>query len=126
MSPGRAALVGLINRYLVGLLDPFVTLLEVHKLMYFMQEAGEPLRLKYVKAPYGPYAENLRHVLNAVEGHLVAGYLDGGDVPDKGVPSARLRETAGTSGRERDTATAGSHRGGWPPVQTTRRERGPG
>ena len=62
---------------------PTITLLEVHKLMYFMQEAGEPLRLKYVKAPYGPYAENLRHVLRAIEGHLVAGYADGGDAPDK-------------------------------------------
>jgi len=51
--------------------------------MYFMQEAGEPLRLKYVKAPYGPYAENLRHVLSAVEGHLIAGYADGGDAPNK-------------------------------------------
>jgi O-acetyl-ADP-ribose deacetylase (regulator of RNase III) len=83
MTPGRAALVVLIDRYLGGLLDPFVTLLEVHKLMYFMQEAGQPLRLKYTKAPYGPYAENLRHVLNAVEGHLVSGYADGGDTPDK-------------------------------------------
>jgi hypothetical protein len=83
MTPGRAALVGLMDRYLRGLLDPFVTLLEVHKLMYFMQEAGEPLRLKYSKGPYGPYAENLRHVLHAVEGHFVAGYLDGGDAPDK-------------------------------------------
>jgi putative DNA methylase len=36
-----------------------------------------------VKAPYGPYAENLRHVLRAIEGHLVAGYADGGDAPDK-------------------------------------------
>jgi hypothetical protein len=50
--------------------------------MYFMQEAGEPLRLKYQKAPYGPYAENLRHVLHAIEGHLVSGYADGGDAPD--------------------------------------------
>ena len=83
MTPGRAALVELMHRYLAGLLDPFVTLLEVHKLMYFMQEAGEPLRLKYKKAPYGPYAENLRHVLNAIEGHLVSGYADGGDAPDK-------------------------------------------
>ena len=82
MSPGRAALVVLIHRYLGGLMDPFVTLLEIHKLMYFMQEAGEPLRLKYAKAPYGPYAENLRHVLHAVEGHLVSGYADGGDAPD--------------------------------------------
>lgn len=83
MTEGRAALVGLMQRYLGGLLDPSVTLLEVHKLMYFMQEAGEPLRLKYVRAPYGPYAENLRHVLHAIEGHLVAGYADGGDAPDK-------------------------------------------
>ena len=83
MTPGRAALVGLMNRYIDGLLDPFVTLLEVHKLMYFMQEAGEPLRLKYNKASYGPYAENLRHVLHQIEGHLVSGYADGGDAPGK-------------------------------------------
>jgi O-acetyl-ADP-ribose deacetylase (regulator of RNase III) len=83
MTAGRAALVELMQRYLGGLLDPFVSLLEVHKLMYFMQEAGEPLRLQYVKHHYGPYAENLRHVLKAVEGHLIAGYADGGDAPDK-------------------------------------------
>lgn len=85
MTPGRAALVVLMNRYLAGLMDPFVTLLEIHKLMYFLQEAGEGLRLKYAKAPYGPYAENLRHVLNKVEGHLVSGYADGGDAPNKEV-----------------------------------------
>lgn len=83
MTAGRAALVELMNRYVRGLLDPTISLLEVHKLMYFMQEAGEPLKLKYVKAPYGPYAENLRHVLRAIEGHMVAGYADGGDAPEK-------------------------------------------
>lgn len=83
MTPGRAALVGLMHRYLGGLLDPFVTLLEVHKLMYFMQEAGQELNLGYTKAHYGPYADKLRHVLRAVEGHLVSGYADGGDAPDK-------------------------------------------
>jgi O-acetyl-ADP-ribose deacetylase (regulator of RNase III) len=83
MTAGRAALVELMQRYVGGLLDPFVTLLEVHKLMYFMQEAGEPLRLQYVKHHYGPYAKNLSHVLKAVEGHLIAGYADGGDMPDK-------------------------------------------
>ena len=71
MTADCATLVSLMNRYLYGLLDPFITLLEVHKLMYFMQLAGEPLRLKYRKARYGPYAENLRHVLHAVEGHWV-------------------------------------------------------
>ena len=91
MTPGRAALVGLMERYLNGLLDPFVTLLEVHKLMYFMQVSGQQLRLRYTKGPHGPYAENLRHVLNAVEGHFISGYSDGGDAPDRRlelVPSA--------------------------------------
>ena len=83
MTPGRAALVGLMHRYLAGLLDPFVTLLEVHKLMYFMQQAGQPLGLRFQKAHYGPYAENLRHVLHVLEGHLISGYADGGDEPDK-------------------------------------------
>jgi O-acetyl-ADP-ribose deacetylase (regulator of RNase III) len=83
MTASRAALVGLMHRYLEGLLDPTISLLEVHKLLYFMQVAGEPLRLAYVKALYGPYAEKLRHVLQAVEGYLVSGYADGGDVPDK-------------------------------------------
>lgn len=83
MTTGRAALVVLMHRYLSGLLDPFVTLIELQKLMYFMQEAGEPLRLNYIKHHYGPYADNLRHVLTKVEGHLLSGYHDGGDAPTK-------------------------------------------
>lgn len=83
MTAGRAALLTLMQRYLTGLLDPFITLLELHKLMYFLQEAGEPLNLKFKKAHYGPYAENLRHVLHALEGHLIQGYADGGDNPVK-------------------------------------------
>ncbi|HIP14589.1 MAG TPA: Appr-1-p processing protein [Sulfurimonas autotrophica] len=83
MTAGRAALIELIDRYLRGFMDPVVSLLEVHKLMYFMQESGESLRLTYKKAPYGPYADNLRHVFNAIEGYLISGYEDGGDAPDK-------------------------------------------
>ena len=83
MTPGRAALVALMSQYLRAFLEPYVTLLEVHKLMYFMQAAGERLRLRFVKAHYGPYAENLRHVLNAIEGIYVSGYGDGEDAPDK-------------------------------------------
>ena len=83
MTKTRAVIVSLMDHYLRGLLDPFVTLLEVHKLMYFMQEAGEPLELKFVKGTYGPYAGDLRHVLRPVEGHLVSGYEDGGDAPGK-------------------------------------------
>lgn len=83
MTPARATLIALMNRYIAGLLDPFITLLEVHKLMYFMQEAGEPLKLRMVKGPYGPYAETLRHVLNEIEGYYVSGYGSGGDAPNK-------------------------------------------
>jgi len=83
MTPGRAVLVELIARYLGGLIDPFITLLEIHKLFYFMQEAGEPLKLKFEKGHYGPYANNLRYVLSAVERHLISGYEDGGDKPQK-------------------------------------------
>lgn len=63
--------------------------------MYFMQEAGEPLRLKYTKALYGPYAENMRHVLNRIEGHFIVGYGDAGDQPDKAIePKAEAVERA--------------------------------
>ena len=83
ITPGRAALVELMRRYLAVNRDPYITLPELHNLMYFMQEAGEPLKLKYTKAQFGPYAENLRHVLNAIEGHLISGYDDGVDKPGK-------------------------------------------
>ena len=92
MTPRCAMIVELMALYLRGLLDPFVTLLEVQKLMYFAQIAGEPLKLKFEKGPYGPYADNLRHVLKAMEGHLVSGYVDGENAPDKElnlVPGAR-------------------------------------
>ena len=83
MTVGRATLLGLMRRYLGALMDPFVSLLEIHKLMYFMQEAGEPLKLKYTKALYGPYAVNLRHVLSHIEGHFITGYGDAEDDPER-------------------------------------------
>ncbi len=83
MTPGRAVLIELMVRYLTAVLDPFVSLLEIHKLMYFMQEAGERLNLRYEKGAYGPYATNLRHVLNAIEGHFISGYGDAADKPER-------------------------------------------
>ena len=83
MTVGKAALLGLMQHYLDGLLDPVISLIEVQKLMYFLQEAGMDLRLNYVRHYYGPYAENLRHVLNQVEGYYINGYEDGGDAPTK-------------------------------------------
>jgi O-acetyl-ADP-ribose deacetylase (regulator of RNase III) len=108
MTAGRAALVALMDRYLRAVMDPCVTLLEIHKLMYFMQEAGEGLRLRYAKGIYGPYADNLRHVLSQIDGHLISGYGDAEDKPDKqielmtdavDVASAFLSGRADTIGR---------------------------
>ncbi|MEC2715485.1 Appr-1-p processing protein, partial [Bacillus cereus] len=53
-----------------------LSLLEIQKLAYFLQECGEPLRLNFVKNIYGPYAENLNHVLIRLEGHYIRGYGD--------------------------------------------------
>ncbi|HET6841473.1 MAG TPA: macro domain-containing protein [Candidatus Angelobacter sp.] len=83
LTVGRAALLGLMRRYLSAVMDPSVSLLEIHKFMYFMQEAGEPLRLNFRKGIYGPYAENLRHVLTQLEGHFITGYGDAQDSPEK-------------------------------------------
>ncbi len=83
MTEGRAALLGLMRRYLSAVMEPYITLLEIHKLMYFMQEAGQNLKLNFTKGPYGPYAENLRHVLTHIEGHFIEGYGDAADHPEK-------------------------------------------
>ena len=83
LTVGRAAMLVLMRRYLAAVMDPFVTLLEIHKLMYFMQEAGEGLKLQYNKALYGPYAQNLRHVLTLMEGHFISGYGDAEDNPER-------------------------------------------
>lgn len=83
MTLGQAALIALMDRYLKGLLDPFVSLLEIHKLLYFLQAAGQPLRLQYEANDFGPYAKNLRQVLIRLEKHYTQGYGDGKDNPAK-------------------------------------------
>lgn len=75
MTPARAALIRLLTRYTDRALE--ASLIEVQKLLYFLQQAGEPLRLDYVKGRYGPYADNLRHTLTTLEGHYTVGFGDG-------------------------------------------------
>jgi O-acetyl-ADP-ribose deacetylase (regulator of RNase III) len=82
LTLGQAALAGLMNRYLQGLLDPVVSLLEIHKLMYFLKAAGEDLpRLTFEKSIYGPYSPDLRHGLIRMEKHLTRGFGEGSDKP---------------------------------------------
>lgn len=83
MTIGHAVLVTLMHRYLSAMMDPTITLLELQKLMYFMQETGEPLNLHFKKALYGPYAENLIHALKYIKGHYICGYLYSEDGPIK-------------------------------------------
>jgi hypothetical protein len=74
MTAGRAALISLIDHYALPWYR--VTLLEIQKLAYFLPAAGEPLKLDFVKGKYVPYAENLHHVLQRIEGHFIRDYGD--------------------------------------------------
>lgn len=91
MTPGRAALLALASSYLDAGLDDTVSTLELQKLAYFMQAAGERLRLKFVKHHYGPYADALRNVLGIMEGHYISGLGD-----DAAKPTAEVKLLPGT------------------------------
>jgi len=90
LTPARARVIEVLAAYLG--LGYELSLLEVHKLLYFLQSAGEPLKLRYAKGSYGPYADNLRQVLSRFEGHYTIGYGDGSDKPETEIdllPGAR-------------------------------------
>lgn len=74
MTVSRALFIRAMHQY--EALSYRLTLLEIQKLMYFLQEAGEPLRLRFQAGLYGPYATNLNKVLERMEGHLIRGYGD--------------------------------------------------
>jgi O-acetyl-ADP-ribose deacetylase (regulator of RNase III) len=83
LTKAKAALIGLMESYLGGLMDVQVTLVELFKLMYFLEVSGEPLNFRFTAGPYGPYTKRLSHMLNSMEGHYIRGYGAGGDEPDK-------------------------------------------
>ena len=75
MTPGRAAILKSIETYRD--LNYGLTKIEVQKLGYFLQVAGQNLGLQFEKHLYGPYSEQLRHALNRMEGHFIVGLGDG-------------------------------------------------
>ena len=103
LTTSTAALVSVIDQY--SQVAPFVSLIEIHKLMYFLQEAGEDLRLRYHAKFYGPYADNLRHVLKSLEGHQLKGFGDGSKKVHEAEPITVLPDGAG----EASEALAGNH-----------------
>lgn len=74
MTEARALLLASLHNYMGP--GYRLSLLEIQKIAYFLQEAGEPLKLNFVKNKYGPYAENLNFVLQRLEGHFIRGYGD--------------------------------------------------
>ncbi len=74
LTKARALLISLMQEYLVP--GYRLSKLEIQKLAYFLQVVGEPLRLNFVKGLCGPYADNLNHVLQRLEGHYIRGYGD--------------------------------------------------
>lgn len=82
MTAGRAAVLALMGKYLETGYDYRLSLVEVQKLAYFLQEAGEPLRLQFKAHHYGPYADNLRKALRNMEGHYTRGVGDGQNSPE--------------------------------------------
>lgn len=72
MTRGRALIIMLIGRYKEAQYS--LSLIEIQKLAYFLQEAGESLKLNFEQAYYGPFANNLYKVLSAMEGHYIKGF----------------------------------------------------
>jgi O-acetyl-ADP-ribose deacetylase (regulator of RNase III) len=72
LTPARALITELVRRYAILGLE--CTNLEVQKLAWFLQKAilelglKDPLDLRFTANKYGPYAERLRHLLNALDG----------------------------------------------------------
>jgi O-acetyl-ADP-ribose deacetylase (regulator of RNase III) len=74
MTKARALFLTLMNDYSIP--GYKLSLLEVQKLAYFLQTVGEPLRLGFEKGEFGPYADNLNHVLQRMDGHFIRGFGD--------------------------------------------------
>jgi len=72
LTPARALIAELVRRYAILGLD--CTNLEVQKLAWFLhrvirkQGLSDPLELRYAANKFGPYADNLRHLLNGLDG----------------------------------------------------------
>lgn len=75
MTAGRAAILKVLQAY--KSLQYGLGKIEVQKLAYFLQTAGQDLKLTFEKHRFGPYAHELNHVLLKMEGHYTRGYGDG-------------------------------------------------
>ncbi|OXM44532.1 type II toxin-antitoxin system antitoxin DNA ADP-ribosyl glycohydrolase DarG [Amycolatopsis alba] len=84
MTWGRATLIELIRRYTHVRLEvePWedfsgASHLEIQKLMYFAHLVMPQLRLRFDRGFYGPYSEQVRHLVQGMEGTFTSGLGDG-------------------------------------------------
>lgn len=75
LTPARALIAEMIRRY--SILGIECTFLEVQKLAYFVNEfikdegVADPFKLKFSANKFGPYAPELRFVLNSLDGSYI-------------------------------------------------------
>src|SRR5690606_34246765 len=69
LTPARAMLLFIMNKYRV--MGYEINLLVAQKIAYFLQRLGEPLRLRFEKGFYGPFAYNLTPVLKALRNDFI-------------------------------------------------------
>lgn len=96
MTPSRAAMIRVMAGYETHALSA-PSPIETQKLAYFLQLAGEPLRLTFTKSHYGPYADDLRKTLRAIEGHFISGFGDGSAPVQASEPLAVLPDALAES-----------------------------
>lgn len=75
LTPARALMAEIVRRY--SILGLGCSNLEVQKLAWFLQRSvlrlgiANPLQLEFAPNKYGPYADNLRHLLNQLDGSFL-------------------------------------------------------
>ncbi len=74
MSRTHALLILLMQHY--RRFDYRLSFLEVQKLAYLLQEQGKDLQLDFGTLYYGPYANNLRLLLQNMENHFISSFGD--------------------------------------------------
>lgn len=94
LTSSRAALLALMREYERTTFEA-PSLIAVQKLAYFLQASGEPLRLRFKEHLYGPYADDLRKSLRAMEGHYITGFGDGTAPVSQAEPIRVRREVEG-------------------------------
>lgn len=102
LTPARAMIAELVRRYWV--LGIECSLLEIQKLAWFLQRAVEQyqlkneLKLRFEAHNYGPYAHNLNHLLNALDGN----YLKA----EKRIPDSQPLDVIWFNDQEKDHVNA--------------------